>query len=59
MFKNVKKLSLNKETIRALSGAEMQGVVGGRLANRTHPCTCTCKCDNAILYKQASPVRYA
>jgi hypothetical protein len=29
MFANKKKLSLNKETIRALSGTEMQGLVGG------------------------------
>ncbi|MBA3484120.1 MAG: rSAM-modified peptide [Pirellulales bacterium] len=46
MFKNnVKKLSLNKETVRGLSSTEMQGVVGGMLYNRSHGCTCTCKCE--------------
>ena len=44
-----KKLSLNKETVRALSGTEMQGLVGGILAYNTavlhcseHCCTKTC-----------------
>ena len=46
MFKNnVKKLSLNKETVRGLSSTEMKGVVGGMLYNRSHGCTCTCKCE--------------
>jgi hypothetical protein len=33
VFGNKKKLSLNKETVRALSGNEMQGLVGGMLYN--------------------------
>jgi len=43
---NVKKLTLNKETVRGLSGAEMQRIMGGRLAG--HGETCTCKCVTLI-----------
>ena len=49
MFKdNVKKLSLNKETVRALSGTEMQRIMGGRMGEHGETCTCKCKtlvCD--------------
>lgn len=40
---NVKKLSLNKETVRALSGKEMQRIMGGRLDGHGETCTCKCK----------------
>jgi hypothetical protein len=45
-----RKLSLNRETVRAPTGREMQRVVGGQLfdptviACTTGACTCTCKC---------------
>ena len=53
MFKNnVKKLSLNKETVRGLSSTEMQGVVGGMLYNKSHGCTCTCKCETITCPKK-------
>jgi natural product precursor len=49
VFKNSqKKLSLNKETVRALSGKEMQGIMGGRMGDHGATCTCNCKtlvCD--------------
>jgi len=54
MFGNKKKLSLNKETVRALSGTEMQGLVGGFAAVRglnpgivmcTDNCECTKTCN--------------
>lgn len=54
MFKNkMKKLSLNKETVRGLSNTEMQGVVGGMRANKSHGCTCTCKCETITCPKEA------
>ena len=44
MFKNSqKKLSLNKETVRTLSGKEMQGIMGGRMGGHGETCTCKCK----------------
>ncbi len=52
MFGNAsRKLRLNKETVRALSGHEMQGLVGGRLvaSGASHGCTCTCKCEPTIV----------
>ena len=53
MFGNKKKLSLNKETVRALSGNEMQGLVGGMLYNKSHGCTCTCKCEPTVVCPKA------
>ena len=47
MFGNKKKLSLNKETVRALSGNEMQGLVGGMIL--VHGGTCTCKCAPTLV----------
>ena len=47
MFGNKKKLSLNKETVRALSGTEMQGLVGGAggvLNGGIYMCTANCEC---------------
>jgi natural product precursor len=47
VFKNVpKKLSLNKETVRVLSGSEMQRILGGRMDD--HGATCTCNCKTLI-----------
>lgn len=43
-----KKLGLNKETVRALSGNEMQGLVGGfafRGAYNLNIAACTANCD--------------
>lgn len=50
MFGNKKKLSFNKETVRALTGNEMRGLLGGRLNadNTSHGCTCTCKCESLV-----------
>jgi natural product precursor len=39
--KSVKKLSLNKETVRGLSDVEMQRILGGRIA-RTEACSNQC-----------------
>jgi natural product precursor len=40
--KSTKKLNLNRETVRALSGREMQTVVGGLMSGASHGCSCTC-----------------
>jgi len=42
-------LSLNRETIRALTTGEMQGIAGGRAPNPTetsHSCGCSTKCPS-------------
>ena len=62
MLGKSKKLGLNKETVRALSGNEMQGLVGGLLFAQVMHCsenccskTCgTCGCPafnfNRVIY---------
>jgi hypothetical protein len=48
MFRSKKKLNLNKETVRALSGTEMLGLVGGAFNGAIvahcsdHCCTKSC-----------------
>ena len=47
MFKkNVKKLGLNKETVRGLSDVEMQRILGGRIS-RTEGCSDRCPTNRA------------
>jgi natural product precursor len=45
--KKMKKLSLNKESVRVLTSKEQANVNGGlRLASgASHGCTCTCLCS--------------
>jgi natural product precursor len=56
---NSKKLRLNKETIRALSGTEMQGIAGGRGpvgSGASHGCSCTCNCPKSDVCPKVAPV---
>lgn len=42
MNNKTKKLSLNKETVRALTATEMTRVVGGLRSGASHGCSCSC-----------------
>ncbi len=41
-MKKVRKLKLNKETVRRLTDEELKGVAGGNQTQHGHTCTCTC-----------------
>jgi natural product precursor len=46
--KKIKKLSLNKESVRVLTSNEQATVNGGRrplASGASHGCTCTCLCS--------------
>ena len=44
MKRQVRKLRLNKETIRRLTDQELKGVAGGAT---NHTCSCTCACPTS------------
>ena len=45
--KKMKKLSLNKESVRVLTSKEQANVNGGRMlaSGGSHGCSCTCLCS--------------
>jgi hypothetical protein len=45
--KKIKKLSLNKESVRVLTSKEQANVNGGRMlaSGGSHGCSCTCLCS--------------
>ncbi len=58
-MKKVRKLSLNKETVRHLTNEELKGVAGGATHNCTNantcPATCPTTCDG-IACNPTAPV---
>jgi len=54
----VKKLSLNKETVRALSGAEMTAVAGGLMSGGSHGCSCSCNATFCTCETGVCPKKY-
>lgn len=43
--KKIKKLSLNKESVRVLTSQEQAKVNGGLMSGGSHGCSCTCLCS--------------